>query len=223
MDALRNRARDLNCDTAALYGRGNRRPVLAEVPDGDLIAAAAAAQSWFDLSLSLGYSSALRGKPLAALKNRIDALNVDVSHFRGRGRNGYAEFAKHEHPFTNIPVPESFRRAAIGVAIKWFSERGYAVSIPVEPTAYDLVVDVGAGELYRVQVKSSTSQSRSVTICRTRWDADTGRPIQVPYGDNDVDYFFVALQDGSSYLLPPHAVGGRTVATMGLRYEAFQL
>jgi len=48
-------------------------------------------------------------------------------------------------PFTNPVSDRHLRKAGIGQAIWWFSQRGYSVSIPVEPEPYDLIVESDDG------------------------------------------------------------------------------
>ena len=107
--------------------------------------------------------------------------------------------------------PEALRKAATAIATAWFMLRSMAVSLPVEPEAYDLLVTMPRG-ISRIQVKSST--------CRTSggsWQVGIGhRPYtldklagKAPYDPDSLDYFFIVDGDGRLFLIPVAAVAGR--------------
>jgi hypothetical protein len=104
------------------------------------------------------------------------------------------------------PALNRLRNAAPSIAAAWFLLCGRAVSVPCEPEAYDMIVDMSDG-LRRVQVKSSTSRD-----ARGAWNVRIGhRPDGspkaadfIPYGPDQVELFFVV--DGD--LLLSAAAGG---------------
>ncbi|NYF59472.1 group I intron-associated PD-(D/E)XK endonuclease [Micromonospora purpureochromogenes] len=225
--SLRDRAEALGLDYSHLYGNGQRRPVIEAVSDDRLRELVPQCRSWNHLALEIGYANSRQGGWRPRLAARIDALGLSVEHFRGRGFNGLTPFTN-EPTFTADPTPERLRVAATGKAIAWFSERGYVVSLPVEPATYDLIVDSPNG-LDRIQVKSSTTTSRTVKFTRTVYDnqqpgrTSTGYFRSAPYEPDETDYFFVVLGDGSMYVLPYEVIGRRSTANMGERYEEFRV
>lgn len=115
-------------------------------------------------------------------------------------------------------ITKQLRSAAIGEAIKWFLERGYIASIPIEPARYDLIVESDVG-LKRVQVKSTTFEAKKgkweVRIGRTQYDpanvarTTAGKRKQVPYLIDEIDYFFIVTSAGKKYLIPIESVLGK--------------
>ncbi|CCH16981.1 group I intron-associated PD-(D/E)XK endonuclease [Micromonospora lupini] len=223
--SLRNRADALTLDYAHLYGSGQRRPVIAAITDDRLRDVVPKCHSWNQLAMELGYSNSRSGGWRTRIEAHIDALGLSTEHFQGRGFNGLVPL-DNEPVFTADPTPERLRVAATGKAIAWFSERGYVVSLPVEPAVYDLIVDSPEG-LDRVQVKSSAAANRSVQFSRTLYDKtqtgsrSTGHYTRKPYEPGEIDYFFVVMADGSMYLLPYEVIGRSMQITLGKRYEQF--
>ncbi|WP_433261961.1 group I intron-associated PD-(D/E)XK endonuclease [Micromonospora vinacea] len=227
--SLRNRADLLKFDYTHLYGKGHRRPVIAAVTDERLRELVLQSRSWNHLAQGLGYAASntkdTGWRP--RVEARINALGLSTEHFQGRGFNGLAPLA-HEPVFTADPTPERLRVAATGKAIAWFSERGYTVSLPVEPAVYDLIVDSPNG-LDRIQVKSSAAADRGVHCSRTLYDttrpgsASTGRYTRRPYEPGEIDYFFIVMADGGMYLLPYEVIGRSMKITVGARYEQFRV
>jgi hypothetical protein len=135
-------------------------------------------------------------------------------------------------PFGRSPSPVNVRSSAIGEAIRWFLERGYIPSVPLEPTRYDLVVESDGG-LKRVQVKSSTSKDGSgawvARVYRTRYDSATtargtaGKRRSVRYTKDEVDLFFIVVGDGSRYLIPLEVVGDTMRLNLGKKYERYKI
>lgn len=133
-------------------------------------------------------------------------------------------------PFTNAPAEQELRRAAVGIAIRWFLERGYTPSLPVEPVKYDLVVDSDEG-LQRVQVKSTTSKAQRsdhwfVGIGHKPYDANTqqnagGKRGKVPYTKKNIDFFFVVTGTRTCYLIPVEVAGSRTSLTLDGRFDRY--
>ena len=114
------------------------------------------------------------------------------------------------------PDAARLRRAAPYLVAAACELRGYGVSWPLEPLAYDLVVDAGAAGLQRVQVKTASSQQDGA------WQAWITKSGRVPYSREEVDCFGVVDGDGQVYLIPVEVVEGQ----QGLRlrhYERYRL
>jgi hypothetical protein len=112
----------------------------------------------------------------------------------------------------NEPVrPETLRTAASALAMAWFTLRGCAVALPVEPQEYDLLVTTAKG-IQRVQVKSCASRNGD-----GRWRVGVGRrpyvldksASKMPYDPDSIDLFFIVLGDGSIYVIPSSVLAGR--------------
>ncbi|MFL6109275.1 MAG: group I intron-associated PD-(D/E)XK endonuclease, partial [Marmoricola sp.] len=88
-------------------------------------------------------------------------------------------------------------------AAAWFEIRGYAVSWPLEPCRYDLLVwrDERAE---RIQVKTTTRASGSTWTVQLR----TNRKTSHIYTPDEIDQFFIVAGDFSCYLIPLKVVSG---------------
>jgi hypothetical protein len=96
------------------------------------------------------------------------------------------------------------------LAASWFSLRGFATAIPVEPTIYDLLVSTPEG-IKRVQVKTTTYNSRSgwqVAVGRRPYSAGNREGL-VPYDPELIDCFFIVDGDLTMYLIPSRVIAGR--------------
>lgn len=138
--------------------------------------------------------------------------------------------SKEVAPFSKPSRSTNVRDSAIGVAIDWFSSRGYVPSIPTSATTYDLIVESDAG-LKRVQVKSTT-------VCRNdRWVVGIHRHVYRPeaepnacgkfrktsYTEKEMDLFFVLTSEGDIFLIPQGAVGAKTQLSLDVRYAPFKV
>ena len=133
-------------------------------------------------------------------------------------------------PFTRAPHPQGLRQAAIGTAIRWFLDRGYMVSLPVEPCTYDLVVESDTG-LQRVQIKTTTQQNRKAqwvaSLSRKVYDPDIegnagGKRTATHYTSTDMDLFFIVTGDQTSYLVPLSVTQQRLMLTLDQRLDCFR-
>ena len=211
---LRRRADEMGLDYSHFTGQ---RPW----GDMELRNAIASASSWRDAALRVGVSGR-SGSVLKTLKKRARELGLDVTHL---GHSGMPHPGK-DHPFMN---PPSFgKNSGLSVAAKWFLERGYIVSVPIEPTCYDLIVESDAG-LKKIQVKTTANVMpngrHAVKLVRMIYDAQArsdviGRYRQVPYGEGMIDYFFI-VTTGRQYLIPFDAVAGKQTIVLDHKYAAF--
>ncbi|MGS2619430.1 group I intron-associated PD-(D/E)XK endonuclease [Micromonospora sp. LZ34] len=155
-----------------------------------------------------------------------EALGLDASHFGyPRGQDPVDSVAI---PFTRSPTHGA--HSGLSSAARWFLDRGYPVSIPLEPTHYDLVVDSDDG-LKKVQVKTTNTREKNgryaVRLTRTVFDNTVqansrGCYRERPYEPGMVDYFFVSTGGGTQYLIPYEVV--RHVVqkiTLDKKYAAF--
>lgn len=134
-------------------------------------------------------------------------------------------------PFQARPLPDRLRAAAIGEAIRWFLERGYVPSVPVEPSRYDLVVESDEG-LKKVQVKTTSFKGKyglwQVHVHRTSYEASAkprgvaGKRRSVSYTATEIDFFFVVTGD-EKYLIPIAVVGDAHNITLGKKYVLYKI
>lgn len=120
--------------------------------------------------------------------------------------------------------PEMLRYSAAALAMAWFTLRGCAVALPIEPQEYDLLVTTSKG-IQRVQVKSCASRNG-----RGYWDVGIGRrpyvldksASKMPYDPDSIDLFFIVLGDGGIYVIPSAVLAGR-VSISAESYTAYRV
>ncbi len=118
--------------------------------------------------------------------------------------------------FSKTPCGEYLKDAALARAIEWFSHRGYAVSVPVSTTSYDLVVESDFG-FKKVQVKSACQRIGSsylASIYKKRYNSEKplnamGKHEKAAYQLGELDAFFIVSDDGHIYLVPLDRVLGK--------------
>ena len=167
-----------------------------------------AAHSWADVFERLGVRG---GGAATAVRVRARSLGVSVIHLDPKPRPSQACFG-------GAPNLGELRDAGSMMAAVWFVLRGYAVSWPLEPRRYDLLVENGE-RIYRVQVKTTTYRSGGSSIVSISNSRRSGRCVYTP---DEIDYFFVIDGDCDAYLIPYEVVAG--VQHISLRrYEHFRV
>jgi PD-(D/E)XK endonuclease len=159
------------------------------------------------------------------LRDRAQRLGLDISHL-GRTQSVIAR-SDQALPFANPSGHGG--KSGLSVAAKWFLDRGYVVSVPLEPACYDLITESDDG-LKKVQVKTTkrleTSGRYGVRLLRTIYDPEAtpnagGRYRQVPYLTGMVDYFFIVTGGGDMYLIPFDVVAAKRSIVLDRKYSAF--
>lgn len=107
------------------------------------------------------------------------------------------------------PDIKHLREAGTAIATMWFLLCGYNVSIPLEPTVYDLLVSTLDG-IKRVQVKTTTYNKAgwAVSVGRRPYTTDNRGPL-VPYDPDLLDLFFILDGDLTMYVIPSRVIAGR--------------
>jgi hypothetical protein len=189
--------------------------------DDQLRAAVTSSTTWSSVMIALGKKS---GSGTQAVKAVAGKLGLSTSHFA---------YARNFKPVEGVEVP--FSRAVKGggqsglnIAARWFLDRGYLVSVPLEQAPYDLVTESDDG-LKRVQVKT-TRQLQSngryaVSVARSVYDRTirpnaNGARKRVPYCGEEVDFLFI-ITPASSYLIPIAILCDRTSIVLDEKYAAF--
>lgn len=179
---------------------------------------------WSDVLVKLGKSPRQNRGPVMT---RAKALGIDTSHMTNLGEAVTAP----AHDFPGRPQVGVRGKGGLSVAAGWFLERGYNVSIPLEPGPYDLIAESEDG-LRRIQVKmTSTIRSTGryeVRLARTIYDSSApanghGRYRKERYGAGEVDYFFVITASGTNYLIPRSVVGDSMYLHLDTKYRDFEV
>jgi len=199
---IKSEAEQAGMDTTHFQPRGPR----STVTDTSLKAALADAHGWTDVFDALGLAYSTGNKDRA--RKRADMLGVPTDHLDAPAKPCIGEV-----PFDAEPTHEALRAAGSALAAGWFAARGYAVSLPVEPRPYDLVVEASSA-LHRVQVKTATGKDSSGEyICRiARVPRRDGR--KVAYTSEEIDFFFVVDGDFRCYIVPFREVATQTTVTV---------
>jgi hypothetical protein len=111
------------------------------------------------------------GSGTGAIKTVASRLGLDTSHF-AHGRN-FKPLPAADLPFVN--VVRRGGQSGLSIAARWFLDRGYVVSVPLEPAAHDLVTESDSG-LKRVQVKSTQARRTAGDTWRTSRGVSTMLP-----------------------------------------------
>lgn len=113
----------------------------------------------------------------------------------------------------------------LGVAIGWFTTKGYTVCVPLtDSQAYDLVVDDGH-RLLRVQVKTTNYQHRGVysVELRTKGGNRSGCGKTKKFDPHAVDAVFILVGDGSKYFIPATVVKARNNIALSRSYDTYRI
>jgi hypothetical protein len=198
---VRRRAAELNLDSS--HFRGKRR-----WSDAQLKQAVAECKSWDELFSRLGLSVGHGTMP--HLKSHAIRLGLDTSHLSGLSHNG-RQPAEPPAQASELTAELKYLRVAAGtLAAAWFMLRGCAVSLPAEPTIYDLLADTPQG-IMRVQVKTTTSRSKNGWQVGVGHHPDTHskKGHVLAYSPDEIDLFFIVDGDMTIYLIPSRAIAGR--------------
>ena len=172
--------------------------------DGQLREAVRMSSCWAEVFVGLGIVD--NGQDRVRVKGHAVRLGLDCAHLKtpnGPPMTGEV--------WQQLMRPEMLRFAASALAMAWFTLRGCAVALPVEPQEYDLLVTTTKG-IQRVQVKTCASRN-----AKGNWLVGVGRrpyvldksASKMPYDPDSLDLFFIVLGDGSIYLIPSAVLGGR--------------
>jgi len=189
--------------------------------DQQLRAAVAASTNWSAVMVAIGKKP---GSGTEKVKVVAERLGVDTSHFAYK--RCFKPVPGVATPFRNTVRPGG--QSGLSIAARWFLDRGYIVSVPLEPAPYDLVTESDEG-LKRVQVKTTHQRQPNgrfcVEIARRVHDATVPRNANgsrraVPYNSDQVDYFFIVSPE-SMFLIPISVVAGFRRIVLDVKYAAF--
>lgn len=191
--------------------------------DEQLRLAVASCTNWSAVMATLGKKP---GNGTGKVKAVAERLGLDTSHFAYA--RSFQPVAGVELPFTSPAVPGG--QSGLSIAARWFLDRGYIVSIPLEPAPYDLVTESDDG-LKKVQVKTTRHTGPNgryyVDLSRKVHDVSAprnanGNRRRTSYETDQVDYFFV-ISPVSMYLIPLGTLDSRTQIVLDEKYAAFAI
>lgn len=113
---------------------------------------------------------------------------------------------------------------SLGMAIAYYSSRGYIVSIPMNDTQdYDLIVDDN-NKLKKIQVKS--------TGCKTKYDnyqvalkscgGTKGKEYKTVI-ETKVDEVFIFTKDIDFYIIPIEDIKNKSTITLYKKYDRYKV
>jgi hypothetical protein len=202
MRIARHHANRLDLDVSHI--RGKRR-----WSDDQLRQAVSESSTWDEVRTRLGLATD-GGTPPHIKANAI-RLGLDTSHLSRLSHVGRQPSEARAEISERKADMKCLRVAAPAVAAAWFALRGCAVSLPTEPTVYDLLVDI-AGGISRVQVKSTTFSTKDGWMVGVGRHPDTHAKKaghRVAYDPDVIDLFFIIDGDLTMYLIPSRAIAGR--------------
>jgi hypothetical protein len=197
MRSVRSQADRLGADCS--HFKGQRRWT-----EEDLCAAIKAARTWSEAVELLG----LAASAVSAVKGHAARLGLDFEHLKAQPS------ARNRKIGPDIAYLD---RAGSLLAASWFALCGHAVSWPLEPSRYDLLV-CSDEKIRRVQVKTTTVRAGAT------WKVylSTSHRERRTYDPDEIDDFFIIDGGLMFYLIPVVAVGGLHAIHLGA-YVDYQL
>ena len=126
--------------------------------------------------------------------------------------------------FANCKNSKKQGDLGLATAIHYFSSVGATVLIPLTDSQdYDLVVEDDAGELHKVQVKTTGFKERGKFVCNLRVMGGNRRTYTVAkYADQlSYDLLFILTAEGKTYLIPKSELKVKNAVTLGKKYDKF--
>lgn len=171
--------------------------------------------SWREVLVALGYD-ADSGSGRAAVRRQCQRAGVDTAHLASPAP------PPRERAFAADVDLRYLRSAAPAIVAGELALRGYAISWPSEPAAYDLIAD-GAGGLQRIQVKSNTLKQDGAWSCKlTRSQPGPAGRRRAAYSTEEIDFFACVDGERAVYLIPAWLLEGFSVIYLR-KYESFRL
>jgi hypothetical protein len=199
---VRRRAAELNLDWS--HFRGKRR-----WSDAQLRQAVIECRSWDEVLERLGLS-AKSGNAQPHIKSHAVRLGLATNHLNRLAHDGRLP-SEPLARVTDLKADLKYLRVAAGtVAAAWFALRGCAVSLPIEPTEFDLLARTPEG-ISRVQVKTTTFYGKDGWMVSVGHHPDTHskKGHLLAYDPDEIDLFFIIDGDMTMYLIPSRTIAGR--------------
>lgn len=196
-------------------------PTKSRFTDEQVRTAVLGGSSWREVLRRLDASS-FSGGMIRSVRRRADRLGIDYRHLTAPPENHRSNENVERSLVSDVHLastPEAANLASAGnmIAAAWFALCGHAVSWPLEPCRFDLIV-VERGVPRRVQVKTTTARVGET------WKAylSTTSGGRKTYTTDEIDEFFVINGDLQCYRIPLAAVEGLHAVHLSA-YEAFRV
>lgn len=114
--------------------------------------------------------------------------------------------------------------SGLGMAIAYFSTKGYIVSIPLNDTQdYDLVVDKD-NKIETVQVKSTGCKRKNgnYQVALKSCGGTKGKTYKTII-DTKVDYVFILNELREMYLIPTNQIKNKSTLNLCSKYEKYKV
>lgn len=198
---VRRHAVELSLDFS--HFRGKRR-----WSDAQLRQAVIESQSWQEVLSRLGLATGFGATP--HIKSHTVRLGLDTSHLNRLSHTGRLPSEPPAQVSDLKAQLKYLRVAAAALAATWFALRGCSVSLPLEPTGYDLLAHTPEG-IRRVQVKTTTCNSKDGWTASIGHHPDTHskKGYRLAYDPDEIDLFFIVDGGMTMYLIPSRAIAGR--------------
>lgn len=112
--------------------------------------------------------------------------------------------------------------SGLGMAIAYFSTKGYTVSIPLNDTQdYDLIIEKN-GELKTVQVKATGCKRKNgiYQVALKSCGGTNGRTYKTIV-DTNIDYLFILNQGKEMYLIPKNEIKNKATLNLCKKYRKY--
>lgn len=114
----------------------------------------------------------------------------------------------------------------LGVAIAWFVENGYTVSVPLNDNQpYDLIADKNEG-LKRVQVKTTQYKEKGTenytVLLKSVRSNKTVNKIK-KFDANSCELVFILTEDKTKYLIPANELHEMGSIALGIKADKWKL
>ena len=114
--------------------------------------------------------------------------------------------------------------SSLGIAIAYYSSKGYTVSIPLNDTQdYDLIVDKD-NSLKKVQVKSSACKTKygNYQVALKSCGGTKGKTYKTVIETN-VDEIFILLENLEMYVIPIKEIKNKSTLNICSKYEKYKV
>ena len=112
--------------------------------------------------------------------------------------------------------------SSLGIAIAYFTNKNYTVSIPLNDTQdYDLIVEKN-GILSKIQVKGTSFKTKyNIFQVALKSSGGSKRKIYKTVVDTNIDYLFVVTKNLELYLIPKHALSNKYTLNLGKNFDRY--
>lgn len=124
----------------------------------------------------------------------------------------------------NFDTNKEKGNSGLGMAIAYFTTKGYTVSIPLNDTQdYDLVIEK-SNKLNTVQVKATGCKTKCniYQVALKSCGGTKGREYKTVV-NTDIDYIFILDAEQKMYLIPKKDIVNKSTINLGKRTEQYRV